>query len=409
VPPVIAGAVILAALAAGVIGAVVAALHRDEGTADRRRLLVISLVIHGVAAAAAWTGLAVAGGGYFFDELAYLSKATSVMTTGVSLPTHPYLNALGLLFDVTGPSLAVGRALSLWAGSLIAVAVYELVRRLVGRRPAWWAGLAAAVWPSLIAWSLALGKDCLVVLVLVCVLLGAAHTFDRDWWGVALAAGAMAALEALRPWAYSLAALAITVGALVMVWQLRRRAVPIAASLIVAVGCSGVIGGDGFLGIGFVGSRLGVHWVAKVQSGTSRGETGFDRSLPTSLTGVIESLPSGIVNSVLGPLPWDPGPAIARALVLLELPLWYAALALSLVAGWRARRAKPWPPWVFAAVFTVLTLGVLAVYEGNAGTALRQRAMVIPFVIAMAARVPLRAATPRRRTRTSTAAGPSTR
>jgi hypothetical protein len=406
---VVAGAVILAALAASVVGAVVAVRHRDEGTADRRRLLVISLAVHGVAAAAAWTGLAVAGGGYLFDELAYLSKATSVMATGVPLATHPYLNAVGLLFDVTGPSLAVGRALSLWAGSLIAIAVYELVRQLVGPRPAWWAGLAAAVWPSLIAWSLALGKDCLVVLVLVGVMLGAAKAFRGNWWGVPLAAGTMAALEALRPWAYSIAALAITAGVLVMVWQVRRRAVPIAVSLIVAVGCAGVIGSDGFLGIGFVGSRLGLHWIGKLQSGTSRGETGFDRPLPTSGIDVIEALPSGVVHSVLGPLPWDPGPAVARALILVELPLWYAALALSLAAGWRARRAKPSPSWVFAAVFVLLTLGVLAVYEGNAGTALRQRAMVIPFLVAIAATVPVPVTMPRRRTRTSAEAGPSTR
>src|SRR5688500_6559651 len=114
-----AAIVTLAALAGTLIAAAVAVGHRDEGTADRRRLLAIGLGVRRGVGAVTWIVLATRGSGFLCDEGKYLGFARRVMGTGAWDPVNPYLNGLGTLYRVTGPSLGVGRALSVWAGSLV--------------------------------------------------------------------------------------------------------------------------------------------------------------------------------------------------------------------------------------------------------------------------------------------------
>jgi hypothetical protein len=411
----LAALVSLAAIAALPVAAVLVAAARDASGSERRRVLALALAVRALVGAGLWTWLGLGGTRFLFDEADYFHRAAAVGRGG-PLDTEAYLNALGLVFEVTGPSLLLARGLSLLAGALVAVAAYELTARLAGRRAGLWAGAAVALWPSLVAWSVVLGKDSLVVLALVCALLAVSRAHDGRWLAVPAAGVALLVVELMRPWAYALAAIAVAAGAALLVWRARRRAVPVAAALVVVVGCVGLVDRVGFLGLGYTARNLGLGSVAAVYRDSAKGETGFDRPAPESLGDVLVYLPQGIANSVLGPLPWKPGSPAGRALMVFELPVWYAALALGLVGLVRVLPGPRAPGWLTAVAFTVMVLGVLAIYMSNAGTALRMRAMVIPVVVAVvAARHGPRAApgellrTRLQRLRTSSGRGTSSR
>ena len=99
-------------------------------------------------------------------------------------------------------------------------------------------------------------------------------------------------------------------------------------------------------------------------------------------TRTLNYLPVGIAHALFAPFPW----ALKRTIELLTVPeilLWYGLLIGAAVSVWRSR-----PLWRNLAPILLFTGGVLAVFslvEGNYGTLIRHRAMVIPFVIMLAA------------------------
>ena len=85
---------------------------------------------------------------------------------------------------------------------------------------------------------------------------------------------------------------------------------------------------------------------------------------------------------LFAPFPWN----ARRALDVLPAPemiVWYAAIAGALIEF--ARRVRSWRPLVPLYLFVGGTLLVLLLVEGNVGTLFRHRAMIIPFVLILAA------------------------
>ncbi len=98
--------------------------------------------------------------------------------------------------------------------------------------------------------------------------------------------------------------------------------------------------------------------------------------------GTVRHLPVGLAFSLFGPFPW----LFDRGLDFLLLPeqvVWYAcllALALTLI-----RERKRLQVLLPISLLVIGLLGLFALVEGNWGTLFRHRAMVIPWVITLAA------------------------
>jgi hypothetical protein len=93
-------------------------------------------------------------------------------------------------------------------------------------------------------------------------------------------------------------------------------------------------------------------------------------------------LPMGLMFALFAPLPWS----LSRPLDILPMPemiVWYLCAIAALIVLVRERR--DWRRLTPLFLFIGGTLAVLAVAEGNVGTLYRHRAMVIPFVIVLAA------------------------
>lgn len=378
----LAAAIMVVTIAAAVTG-----LAAWPGPKRRDRLLIlgVALAVRLSAGVLVWLALAARGQETLFgDEETFLKEADHV-AAGEELTTHGYSNALGLVFRLTGHSVWQPRLLNVIAGAVLAVAVYELFRLLAGRKVAVYVGVGTAIWPSMVLWSILVLKDPPTLLALFVALLAAEHAAQGRSAGAGLAIVALVALEGLRPYAFVVATLALTIGVAWRALTVGLRRTALGALVVVAVGAFAMIQGRGFLGTAFIQESLTTETVAWARGESATGDTGFAETEPQDFGDVVRGLPLGLLHTMLGPLPWVTESKEARLFLAVELPLWWAALGLATVGAVRLVRNRLLIPWCVPLVLLVGIVAVLATYEGNAGTALRQRAMVVPIVLGLAA------------------------
>ncbi|HVE47453.1 MAG TPA: glycosyltransferase family 39 protein [Acidimicrobiales bacterium] len=316
----------------------------------------------------------------FPDEGTYLSEAAA----GEWEEGHGYSAFLARVFDVAGQSAWLPKGINIVAGSLVALVVYEIACRLMEPARARVAALAVACWPSLVLWSVLVLKDTLVLLAVLVVLLAALRVAEGEWAAIAVGVLALAALEPLRLYAFVVASLAVAAPLVVhLLSRQLRRALPLALFFL-AVSSLLVVTGHGLFGIGFLSDNATVEQVAIAREEGSRGDTGFAEPDVRDKRDVLKGVPRGAVYAAVGPFPWDALSPAARLLVVVELPAWIVAIVLAA----RGARNKGFRALLGSSsallAFALGILAVLSVFEGNAGTALRQRAPVIPVVVCLA-------------------------
>ncbi len=348
---------------------------------ERWKVFVVALGARAVAAAALMTYLAVTGTEFLQrDERLYLKEGA--LAADGDLSRRAYSNVIGLLWRLTFESSWLPRLTNVVLGAAVAVAAYELGRRLAGRGAGWITGLVVALWPSLVLWSALVLKDVAVHLGLLVMLLGALVAYRGDRRGALVAAGGAVVVVLLRDWVYVVAVIALGIGAVAAVAARRRPVALSAAGALVLVALAGGLAGRGVAGSTVVEDKV---TYAQIEARTSkeRGATSHVRPPPDDIGDVAQGAPTAAVYNFLGPLPWQAEDPAARVLLVVELPLWYAALALA-AAGAVRHRHNLWPDWIGPGALVGGVVAVLAIFEGNAGTAFRQRGMVIPVVVALA-------------------------
>ncbi len=320
----------------------------------------------------------------FPDERGYTQDARAALA---GLPNEfNYSTSLAWIFEITGPNTWLPRLLNVLAGVVLAVVVYDLVTFLKDRRAGKVAGYAIAVWPSLVLWSSLVLKDIALVLAFMAFLWFGVRTLRGDWWTVVPAAAAALVVEWLRPWTFVMITIALVMVAGVATWRARRTlrlAVPVLC-LVLVVGLLGAWRGHGLFGERFidVALRLGVIHAHRAEA--AGGETSFAEA-PEAESDVIQGIPRGIFFNVAGPFPWQLSEPLGRALLVVEIVVWYPALVLACVGLARLRRRELVERWGLVLLLIGGSIIVLSIYGGNAGTALRLRAVIVPLVIALAA------------------------
>jgi hypothetical protein len=94
-------------------------------------------------------------------------------------------------------------------------------------------------------------------------------------------------------------------------------------------------------------------------------------------------LPRGAMLLIGAPFPWDIVPYTARWPLMIEMALWYAVAALALVALGLTLRERRWTA-MYLVLVGLAVGGVLSLAEGNLGTLVRHRGMLIPYAIVLA-------------------------
>ena len=111
---------------------------------------------------------------------------------------------------------------------------------------------------------------------------------------------------------------------------------------------------------------------------STSAKSGFGRDVDVSTTsGALTTIPTGLVYLLFAPFPWELG-SLRQNLTLPEMVIWWAAFPLLILGAWfsiRYRLQQMAPILIFASMLTL----AYSVFQGNVGTAYRQRAQILVF------------------------------
>jgi hypothetical protein len=107
-------------------------------------------------------------------------------------------------------------------------------------------------------------------------------------------------------------------------------------------------------------------------------ESGFGREVDVSTTsGALSAIPLGLLYLLFAPFPWQLV-TLRQSLTLPEMIIWWASFPMLVLGLWfsiryRLRMISP------ILIFTLMLSLAYSVFQGNVGTAYRQRAQLLVF------------------------------
>ena len=344
------------------------------------------------------------------DEAYGLSRAlrTRDVLTGAPVTQYDYfvaydeygrnsyitvLTAMQILFGPTPYSMRLFNTLLFMTAGVL---LFRMSRSAFGPLPAF-GGLTAMLFlPTLFYWSISLLKEPLYLLVGSVTLTGAiasarASTFRERVVPVTAMVGGLALASGLRTGGFALTAAGLFCGIGILAFfssplRVKVAAIAAAGALMFALSTAPVVQQRLASGLESAAKTHAGH-VFTVGHAYKLLDDGFyvnpvtaaASSLTLTAPEAARYVVRAAVSFVTVPLPWQ----LASTRELSYLPeqlLWYALVALfpiGLVVGWKRE------PLVTALVagFVAPTAAALALTNGNVGTLLRLRGMVIPYIV----------------------------
>jgi len=379
------------------------------------------------------------GGVLFSDDALYVQLARDTARGDTELwdafvhglydKTAAFMIPLTAMMRVFDGSVLAGQLLVAAAGTLTAMVTTLIARHVVGASWAVMSGVVVAVLPSQVLWSSLVLKDAFVWLAAAVAGLAVLEIGRRIPHGAVALGVALASLGWLRTHTLVLVALACVVAAVLRLRELRSSAaiVLVLAALVPAAhglgpfGMSFVLDQDSFAEVRN-GNAVGAD-TALVTTTTAPpvqgGGTADDRpcgersepceppasangssstnedarpvgtnedARPDDRAGDLAHLREGLPAVLLRPFPWELGGPLGSRLAALEAIAWWPLLGLAafgMVAA-ALRRDESSLRLAFPVALGLGTWLVLALTEGNLGTAYRHRAEIV-WVIAVVA------------------------
>jgi len=345
-------------------------------------------------------------GTFFGDEDYFIKRSLWLRNVALGIPVHAfdleyafepngrssYLYLLAFIQTLVGPAPYGLHLLSIVFYLFAVLLFYRTMRVTLGRMPALF-GLAVLLFlPSLFAWSVAVLKEPLFVLInalslMAAVDLARAPSLGRRALAVVGIVVLAAVLESVRPGGAALTLVGLAVGLAIAYVAVRPRlilAALIAMPLLVAAILSRP---DVQLrAYAAVQSAARQHWGAVV---VSRGygyrllDDRFYRDLNEAssleFTETARFLVRGIGAYLTIPRPWD-AQSRATAAYIPEQMIWYLLAALAPVGMLFGFRRDPIVTGLLIA-YAMLIAGASAFTDGNVGTLVRHRGLVLPYLV----------------------------
>ncbi len=326
-----------------------------------------------------------------YDELSWdIARAWSGEIPGIlqrdSYLVMNYTYLLGLLYLLLGHSVVAAKVLNAAFGAVTALATFGIARELWDERAARLAGIVAAIFPSLLLWSLLTLKDVMVVMV-ASIAIWTMLRFVRhaDWKAAIVGLLALATMEDLRAQLFLLIGWLMVVGvfaASTAPWRTRlRRGVPYAVATIAVI----YLLGFSQLGLEFLTISRFQQMERQRADDTARTQLGGEQRPESGNAYVaqVAYLPIGLPNVILQPVPWTMRTPRDFAF-LPEVICWYLIVVASLAGVVEAAR-KRHRAALLLGLFVLLMMMAFALVQNNVGTLIRHRAMLLPVMIPLGA------------------------
>ncbi len=310
----------------------------------------------------------------FSDPLSQRALSTSGPGWGMT-----YLTAA--IYAVFGRNMLAAQSFCGVVGAATAPLVYVCSYKIFqNRRVGKLSALLVALFPAFVIWSSQLLKDGLIIFLLVLIMTMVLQLQQRlSFSSILILLCALFAILALRFYIFYMVAIAV------------------AGSFIVGVGESVKSIVRGFAALILIGSGLIYFGVLRTASDEMEkfgslervqisrqdlarsAESGYGEDLDVSTVGgAIGVLPLGFVYLIFAPFPWEVT-NFRQAITLPEMLIWWSAMPL-LVAGLLYTIKNRLRNSIAILVFTLILTVAYSLFQGNVGTAYRQRAQIQVFL-----------------------------
>ena len=258
---------------------------------------------------------------------------------------------------------------------LYSCAVKVFVNRNVGRI----AAALVALFPAMVIWSSQLLKDGLIVFFLVLVMTAILKLQNKfSYIDLMLAIGSLGAIAVLRFYIFYIVATAVVASLLVGVsttpQSVFRRTIVLA---VLGLGLTylGVI-----RGANMQFERFGtLDRIQISRADLARAGSGFGEDIDVSTTGgALTALPVGFTYLMLAPFPWQVG-SLRQSMTIPETFVWWSLIPIMIAGIWYTlkRRLREAFPILF---FSLMLTLAYSLFQGNVGTAYRQRTQIQVFL-----------------------------
>jgi 4-amino-4-deoxy-L-arabinose transferase-like glycosyltransferase len=262
-------------------------------------------------------------------------------------------------------------------GALTAICIFELGLLIYGKKVARLAMLFTAFFPQVIFWSAGMYKDPAVMLCIAANILATLQMKQRfSMTQLALYIGSAAALVFLRFYIFYVILAATLASYLIG----QRRLLFGMVSQIALVACTIVLFLFTPIGEEALSRQryLDLQQVQASRDDLARAGSGYLSDADVSTPGAaIRFLPIGITYLLLSPFPWTVS-SLRQALALPDVLVWYLMIPFlfrGLFSAMKHRLSLVLPILLFTSALTL----AYGVFQGNAGTAYRQRTQVMIF------------------------------
>lgn len=289
---------------------------------------------------------------------------------------------VAFVYVFTGPNMLAAQFVCAVVGAATPPMVYRCAKTIfnngnVGKS----AAMLVAFFPAMIIWSSQLLKDGLIIFLLVLTItavLKLREKFQLQY--VVLLVFSMGVIMSLRFYIFYMLAVAV-VGSFLVGFEKSLQSVATRLAGLVIVG----------IALTYIGGSQSATdtldkyaTLERVQTGrldqSQTGESGFGKDIDVSTPeGAISAIPIGFTYLMFAPFPWQ-ATNLRQAISLPEVLVWWSmmpAMVFGLIYAVRKRLSNTIPVLVFT---ILLTLGY-SVFQGNVGTAYRQRTQIQVFMM----------------------------
>jgi hypothetical protein len=287
----------------------------------------------------------------------------------------------GIIYLLLGRNIFAAQSICAVFGAATAPMVYFCAHRIFNNlKVARVSALAIAVFPSFIIWSGQLLKDGLLIFLLVTAITMVLQLQKKfSYAALALLIFSLFGTLSLRFYIFYMLLIAVA-GSFLIGLSTSNASILRRTGILVAIAIALL-----YLGVGRIATiELETFGsLERVQSSrrdlARSASSGFGQEADVSTAGgALSAIPLGFTYLMLAPFPWQAA-NLRQAITIPEVLFWWAMIPFLLIGLWyaiRHRLRNAFPILIFSLLLTI----AYSVFQGNVGTAYRQRTQIQVFL-----------------------------
>lgn len=301
--------------------------------------------------------------------------------TNTDTPGWGMYYLVAIIYGITGRNILAAQSFCAVVGAATAPMVYFCAQKIFNnRRAARMAALLVAVFPSFIIWSGQLLKDGLIIFLLVLAMTMVMQLREKfNYFAVIFLLFAIFGILSLRFYIFYMLIVSV-VGSFVLGQSVSAKTVARGFILMVVMGLALT-----YLGVLNTASENYEKWgsLERVQNSraglATSAESGYGVDADVSTAGgALTVIPVGFTYLMLAPFPWQLG-SLRQSVTIPEMIIWWCSMPL-LIIGLVYTIKHKLRNAVAVLIFTLMLTISYSVFQGNVGTAYRQRTQIQVFL-----------------------------